>query len=105
MKKKRCRILAVFCSDSVTRVNDSNRVTIFGDSDSTRVTLKKMVTRLESRFSQNESTRVNYPLYTAQLLDSRWIGNPINHSSTTVNISQSCLSAHFFNHTRFSESN
>jgi len=45
-------------SDSVTRVNDSTRVTIFGDPDSTRVTLRKMVTRLESRFSQNDSTRV-----------------------------------------------
>jgi len=37
-------------SDSVTRVNDSTRVKIFGDSDSTRVTLRKMVTRLQSRF-------------------------------------------------------
>ena len=37
-------------SDSVTRVNDSTRVTIFGDSDSNRVTLRKMVTRLESLF-------------------------------------------------------
>jgi len=45
-------------SDSVTRVNDLTRVTIFGDSDSTRVTLRKMVTRLESRFSQNDSTQV-----------------------------------------------
>jgi len=43
-------------SDSVTRVNNSSRVTIFCDSDSTRVTLRKMVTRLESRFSQNDST-------------------------------------------------
>ena len=45
-------------SDSVIRVNDSTRVTIFGESDSTRVTLKKMMTRLVSRFSQNDSTRV-----------------------------------------------
>ena len=45
-------------SDSATLVNDSTRVTNFGDSDSTRVTLRKMVTRLESRFSQNESTRL-----------------------------------------------
>jgi len=30
------------------------RVTNFGDSDSTRVTLRKMVTRLESHYSQNE---------------------------------------------------
>jgi len=45
-------------SDSVTRVSDSTRVTIFGDSDSTRITLRKMKTRLESRFSQNDSTRL-----------------------------------------------
>jgi len=38
-------------SDTVTRVNDSTRVTVFGDSDSTRVTFSKMVTQLESRFS------------------------------------------------------
>jgi len=44
-------LLQVEIGDSVTRV------TIFGDSDSTRVTLRKMVTRLESRFSQNDSTR------------------------------------------------
>jgi len=37
-----------------------------------------------------------YPLYTALLWDSRWIGNPINHSSTTVSVSPSRLSAHFF---------
>jgi len=47
-------------SDSVTRVIDLTRVesrlTIFGDSDTTRVTLKKMVTRLESPFSQNDSS-------------------------------------------------
>jgi len=48
---------------------------------------------------------VIYPLYTALLSDSRWIGNPINHSSTTASVSPSCLSAHVFNHMRFSESN
>jgi len=37
----------------------------------------------------------SYPLYTALLSDSRWIGNPISHSSTTVSVLQSCLSAHF----------
>jgi len=43
----RCKCFChVDCSDSVTRVNDSTRVTIFGDSNSTRVTLKKIVTRL-----------------------------------------------------------
>jgi len=47
----------------------------------------------------------NYPLYTALLSGSLWIGNPINHSSTTVSVSPSCLSAHVFNHMRFSESN
>jgi len=34
-------------NDNVTRVNDATRVTIFGDSDLTRVTLRKMVTRIE----------------------------------------------------------
>jgi len=46
-----------------------------------------------------------YPLYTALLSDSRWIGNPINHSSTTVGVSPSYLSAHFRKNIRFSESN
>jgi len=45
-------------SDSVTRVNDSTRVTIFGDSDSTRVTLKKMVTRLDSSHIFHRMTRL-----------------------------------------------
>jgi len=49
--------------------------------------------------------RYNYPLYTALLSCSRWIGNPLSHSSTTVSVSPSCLSAHGFNHMRFSESN
>ena len=49
--------------------------------------------------------RLNYPLYAALLSHLRWIGNPINHSSTTVSVSPSCLSAHVFNYTRFSESN
>jgi len=42
----------------VTRVNYSARVTTFGGSDSTRVTLTTIVTRLKSHFSQNGSTRV-----------------------------------------------
>jgi len=33
------------------------------------------------------------------------VGNPTNHSSTTVSDSPSCLSAHFFNHMRFGKSN
>jgi len=45
-------------SDSESWANDSTRVTILGDSDSTRVRLKKMTTRLESRFSQHDSTRI-----------------------------------------------
>ena len=48
----------VYTSDSVTRVNDSTRVTFFGDSASTRVMLRKMLTRLASRFSQHDSTRL-----------------------------------------------
>jgi len=32
-----------FSSDVVTRVNDSTRVTIFSDSDSTRVTLSSFL--------------------------------------------------------------
>jgi len=46
--EKRSPQSLLFRSDSVTRVNDSTRVTIFGDSDSTCVTLSKMVNRLES---------------------------------------------------------
>jgi len=55
---KSAQLVFTQTSDSVTRVNDSTRVTIFGDSDSTRVTLRKMLTRVESRFSQNDSTRL-----------------------------------------------
>jgi len=58
MQKQGPQLIQIVSSDSVTRVNDSTRVKIFGDSDLTRVTLRKMVTRLESRFSQNDSTRV-----------------------------------------------
>jgi len=49
-------------------------------------------------------TTVSYSLYTTLLSDSRWIGNPTNHSSTTVSVSPSCLSVHFFHHIRFRES-
>ena len=34
-----------------------------------------------------ENTISSYPLYTALLWDSRWIGNPTNHSSTTASVS------------------
>ena len=47
-------------NDSMTRVNDSTRVTIFGDSNSTRVTLREMVTRLDSQFSQNDSSQGHF---------------------------------------------
>ena len=45
-------------SDNVTRVDNPTRVTIFGDSDSTRVTLTTMVTRLESSHVLSRMTRV-----------------------------------------------
>jgi len=45
-------------SDSVTLVNDSTRVTIFGDSDSIRVTLRKMVIRLDSSHVFHRMTRL-----------------------------------------------
>ena len=69
-------------SDSVTRVNDSTRVTIFGDSDSTRVTLRKMVTRLKSshvfhrmtRLESQSITRVR-AIFTKSL--SSWWTNPL----------------------------
>jgi len=55
------------CSESVTGVSDSTRVTIFGDSDSTRFTLTKMVTRLESQsmtldWSQSPFYKISEPL-------------------------------------------
>ena len=76
-------ILCVYASDSVTRVNDSTRVTISGDLDSTRVIFRKMVTRLESRFSQNHSTRVTVndsrlkSVSFLQNLLSSWWTNPL----------------------------
>jgi len=46
IKIRRCtfKIAGLVSSDSVTRVNDWIRVTIFGDLDSTLVRLRKMVT-------------------------------------------------------------
>jgi len=41
-------------------------------------------TTVKRRFQFSLKQNVYYPLYTALLLDSRWIGNPTNHSSTTV---------------------
>jgi len=46
------------CSDCVTRINHSTRVTIFHDSDATRVTLRKMVTRLGSTHVFHGMTRL-----------------------------------------------
>jgi len=61
----------------MTRLYSSHDI---GDSDSTRVTLKKMVTRLESRFSQNDSTRVtvidsshSHWLESESFLQSHWV--------------------------------
>ena len=45
-------------SDSLTRVNDSSRVTNFDDSDSTRVTLRKIVTRIDSSHVFYKMTRL-----------------------------------------------
>jgi len=44
----------------ITWLESTTRITIFRDSDSTRVTLRKIVTRFESEshFSQNDSTWV-----------------------------------------------
>ena len=47
-------------NDSVTRVIDSTRVMIFGDSDSTRVRLRKMVTRIESQSMTRDSSQSHF---------------------------------------------
>ena len=60
-------------SDNVTRVNDSTRVTIFGDSDSSRVTLKRMVIWLDSSHVFHRMTRVRV-IFTISL--SSWWTNP-----------------------------
>ena len=44
---------------------------------------------------QGRRIAVSVRLFDALLSDSRWIGNPINHSSTTVSVSPSSLSALF----------
>ena len=64
----------LYHSDSVIRLIDLTRVTIFGCSDSTRVTLRKIVTRFKSRFSQNDLTRVRI-IFTKSL--SSWWTNPV----------------------------
>jgi len=46
-------------SDSVIRVKDSNRVTISGDSYSTRVKLRNMVTRLDPSHVFHRMTRLD----------------------------------------------
>ena len=61
-------------SDSVTRVNDSTRVTIFCDSKSTRVTLRKIRTRVTFFTKWLESTRVRAIFAKSQSL---WSTNPV----------------------------
>ena len=51
------KITVMASLESMTRL-DLTRVTIFGDSDSTRVTLRKMVTRLESSHVFHRMTRL-----------------------------------------------
>ena len=73
-------------SDSVTRVNYSTRVTIFGDFDSTRVTLRKMVTRLDSSHVFHKMTRLesqSIKLFETRVRvifaksQSLWLTNPV----------------------------
>jgi len=67
-RTKRWWVIAHYSSDSVTRV------TIFCNSDFTRVTMRTMVTRLNSRFSQNESTWVRV-IFAKSL--TVWLTNPV----------------------------
>jgi len=48
---------------------------------------------------------VSYPVHTALFIGFALDWESHKSWSTTVSISPSCLSAHFFNHIRFSESN
>jgi len=44
---------SLLCYEMARNISDSvTRVTIFGDSDTTRVTLRKIMTRLDSSHSQ-----------------------------------------------------
>ena len=58
------------CSDSVTQVNDATRVTICGDSDSTRVSLRKIVTGLDSSHVFHKMTRLDSS-------HSQWLETPV----------------------------
>jgi len=67
----------------ITWLQSMTRVTIFGGSDSTRITLKKMVTRLDSSHvfqrmtrleSQSMTTRVRVIFAKSQSL---WLTNPV----------------------------
>jgi len=63
------RYIVLGPSDSVTRVNDSTRVTIFGDFGSTRVMLRKMVTRLESQSMTRDSNQRHFFKTSEPLID------------------------------------
>jgi len=62
-------------SDSMTRVNDSTQVKIFGDS--IRLTLRNdgESTRLESRFLPNDSTRVTFFTEWFDSSHNQWLGS------------------------------
>jgi len=97
IKIRRCtfKIAGLVSSDSVTRVNDWIRVTILGDLDSTLVRLRKMVTWLESRFSQNDSTRVtinNSRLESESFLQNLWVPDGQPSSFTHKEMSIFCCS-------------
>ena len=59
-------------SNSVTRVNDSTRVAIFSGSDSTQVTLRKMVNRLDSvplKVRDSESLKKSHTIFRPATID------------------------------------
>jgi len=57
-KYVRCLVVYLLLSDSVTRVNDSTTLEsrFLVTWDTTRISLRKTVTRHKSRFSQNDSS-------------------------------------------------
>jgi len=59
--------VSLFICDNVIKVNDSTRVTIFGDSDSTRVTWRTMGTRVIIN-SQSRFYKVSEPLMDEPIL-------------------------------------
>jgi len=94
------------CSDRVTRDNDSTRLVICGDSDSTRLTLRKMVTRLDcshvfhkmTRLESQSMTRDSSQSHFAITLSSWWT-NPVRlhtkqwafHASVMIKIGANFL--------------